>query len=173
MPKIFVPITYVDPKAKVVRGFLGAEALKNQKRSISMPELAKATTGYDGCLRAMGDRFVAAGKVVKLAADDGAVAVAAKISDYAEWEKILEHLYTAFALSIEPSDDGYDLKMVFLSDSPSDHFDLERAEQGGPLAKANVHQRHVSPLWAMREALKNPVFIGHRTGMNFGGRTTS
>jgi hypothetical protein len=170
MLKVFVPIVSVDRKAKILKGFLPKNALESQNlqkrkfNQIGMSDLAKAVAGYDGCLRA---GQVAAGRVVKLAADDGAVAVHAKITDYLEWEKVLESVYTAFVFSIKEAEDGRILHMIFLSDAPNNHDDLERAERIGGLAKTDF-STYQSPLWAMKEALKHPVRFGFRDVMRCG-----
>jgi hypothetical protein len=168
-----IPVTdLLDEKKRIVKGATSSADV----REISMVELARATSSHDGCVRGMPS--IAAGRVTKLVTDEDGVIVHARITDTGEWQKILARLYTAFVFSIEPVEGpdgtyGFDLKMIFLSDSSPDAGEMERADRHGGLAKDAAHKTHQTPLHLMREALKNPARISHGATMSCGRPKTS
>ena len=108
---LFVPITKVDAAKRLVYGQL-ASAAKDHADEIfdyatSKPhfekwssDIAKSTDGKSvGNVRAMHGK-VAAGKLTDIAFNDEAQAIegCAKIIDDAEWNKVLEGVYTGFSI---------------------------------------------------------------------------
>lgn len=108
--RMFIPMTKVDAAQRLVYGVATAEAedlageicdydstkpLYEQWSN----EIAKSTRGKSrGNLRAMHGP-VAAGKVTAIAFDDEAkqIEICAKVVDDAEWEKVIEGVYTGFS----------------------------------------------------------------------------
>lgn len=109
--KIFVPLTKVDIEKRLVYGTLAAEEPDRSREVLdyvsSKPhfqawssDIAKATEGKSvGNLRAMHGK-VAAGKFTDLQFDDEnkRIEAVAKVVDNAEWDKVLEGVYTGFSI---------------------------------------------------------------------------
>lgn len=109
--KIFVPLTKVDIEKRLVYGTLAAEEPDRSGEVLdyasSKPhfqawssDISKATDGKSmGNLRAMHGK-VAAGKFTDLQFDDSGkrIEACAKVVDNAEWDKVLEGVYTGFSI---------------------------------------------------------------------------
>ncbi|MFG7180676.1 hypothetical protein ACGYQ5_14205 [Burkholderia pseudomallei] len=109
--KIFVPLTKVDIEKRLVYGTLAAEEPDRSQEVLdyatSKPhfeawssDISKATEGKSvGNLRAMHGK-VAAGKFTDLQFDDEnkRIEAVAKVVDNAEWDKVLEGVYTGFSI---------------------------------------------------------------------------
>src|SRR5215469_1246989 len=109
--KLFVPITKVDVARRLVYGTIAEEVADKSDEIMDYAtakpqfeawsaEVSKASDGRSfGNLRAMhGD--VAAGKLTTIAFDDAARRIEAcgKVVDDAEWNKVLEGVYTGFSM---------------------------------------------------------------------------
>ncbi len=112
--RLFIPITKVDVEKRLVYGTI-AEEIPDKAGEIMdyesarpefeawSAEIAKASDGRSlGNLRAMHGQ-VAAGKLESLAFDDAAkrVECCGKVVDDAEWNKVLEGVYTGFSMGGE------------------------------------------------------------------------
>ncbi|HEY3778763.1 MAG TPA: hypothetical protein VGL35_11965 [Rhizomicrobium sp.] len=109
--RLFIPITKVDAAKRLVYGTI-AEEIPDRSGEIMdyasarpefeawSAEIAKASDGRSvGNLRAMHGQ-IAAGKLEHLAFDDGAkrIECCGKVVDDAEWQKVLEGVYTGFSM---------------------------------------------------------------------------
>jgi hypothetical protein len=109
--RLFIPITKVDVERRLVYGTV-AEEVPDKANEIMdyasarpefeawSAEIARASDGKSvGNLRAMHGR-VAAGKLESLAFDDEAkkIECCGKVVDDAEWNKVLEGVYTGFSM---------------------------------------------------------------------------
>lgn len=109
-PKLFFPITKVDAVTRTVYGYATAEEMDRSGEICDYEstkplyeawssEFSKATDGKSlGNLRSMHNN-VAAGKLTSISFDDDnkAIGIAAKVVDDAEWEKVVEGVYTGFS----------------------------------------------------------------------------
>ena len=107
---LFLPLTKVDVDARMVHGVATAESPDRAGEICdydttkpyfqSWSDDARAVSGGKslGAVRAMHGR-IAAGKLTDISFDDNnrRILVAAKIVDDAEWEKVLEGVYTGFS----------------------------------------------------------------------------
>lgn len=112
--KLFVPITKIDEKKREVYGRMVHEVADHSKEifdyETSKPlfqawsgEFAKNTDGKSlGNVRAMHSK-VAAGKLIAIDFNDAekAIDVGSKIVDDAEWNKVVEGVYTGFSIGGE------------------------------------------------------------------------
>ena len=108
---LFIPITKVDASKRLVYGTIASETLDKANEvfdyATSKPhfekwsgDIAKSTDGKSmGNVRAM-HGHVAAGKLTDIAFDDANQTIegCAKIIDDAEWNKVLEGVYTGFSM---------------------------------------------------------------------------